>query len=296
MRNPLISALLAGAAMLALGHAATAETTQPGQAPGNSNVTLSGSGPVQQPTKGALQLSEAQQQAVREAVLRQESHQANPGNFKPEVGGKLPAKINVHALPQPLVREMPQLKEYMYAHLDRSIVLTDSLENKIVMVLPLPDNLAQKSTGGAAKKEAAVHAVGGLSDLTPEQLRMIYHAAGGTPQPVPQGPPMMAGTAVPPGLTLSPLPPELNAQLPQAQGWQAAKLQDGRLLLVDAQRTVVGVITQDEGTRVADDSKSNTGVGNAANSPDPLHAREQSGRDSAYTGPESLGQNTDEKK
>jgi hypothetical protein len=296
MRTRHASVLLAGVCALALGPALGAETDAAKPGPGGSNVTLSGSGPVQQPGgKPALQLNEAQQLAIRDEVLRRESHQATPHDFKPEVGGKVPSTINIHGLPQSLLEQIPALKEYTYAHLDRTILLADSLENRIVLVMPVPDNLVQASTGGAAQKEAAVQAVGGLSDLKPDQLRSIYQAANGPPQPVPQGAPMMAGASVPAAVTLAPLPGEVGTQLPQAQGWQFAKLQDGRMLLVDGQRTVVGVITQEEGARTADGGgkPGNTGVAKDTKSPDPLHAREQSGRDSAYTGPKSLGQNTD---
>lgn len=298
MRSRHASVLLAGVCALALSPALAAEPDA-AKAPGGSNVTLSGSGPVQQPAaKPALQLDEGQQLAVRDEVLRRESHQATPQGFKPEVGGKLPATINIHPIPQPVVEKIPALKEYTYAHLDRTILIADSLENRIVLVMPVPDNLVQTSTGGAAQKEAAVHAVGGLSDLKPEQLRAIYQAANAPPQATPEGVPMMAGASAPAAMALAPLPPEIATQLPQAQGWQFAKLQDGRLLLVDGQRTVVGVITQEEGTRVAEGEgkPSNTGVAKEIKSPDPLHAREQSGRDSAYTGPQSLGQNTDAQK
>ena len=106
---------------------------------------------------------------------------------------------------------------------------------------------------------------------------------------------MLAGAEVPSGMSFSPLPPEVAAQAPQVQELQSAKLQDGRLLLVQPRdRKIVGVITQDEGGRLAQDGAgkpdagASTGVAGAPTR-DPMREREESGKDSAYSGPHTIG-------
>jgi hypothetical protein len=249
--------------------------------------------------KPALELSDQQRQAILEAIVHQESHQATPKEFKATVGADIPRTLDLHPLPRPLVYEMPALKEYMYAHIDRNIVLADALKKKVIALIPLPENLAH-SGGTPDKKEAAANAVGGLPRLSDEQVRMIYQRAAGEAQPVPDGPPMRAGVQVPASITLSALPPELGTQIPSVQPLHYAKLQDGRLLLVDPQqRKVIGVITQEEGARVVLDGNAaqkgdTTGIGGTgAYSRDPLRGREQTGNPSAYTGPTTTGPNTD---
>jgi hypothetical protein len=100
---------------------------------------------------------------------------------------------------------------------------------------------------------------------------------------------------VPAGISAQPLPAEAVAQTPQLQGLNYVKLQDGRLLLINPEGKIAGVITHDEGTKVAQEGGdkaggNNTGV--AGTSPDPLREREESGKESAYTGPTTTGPNT----
>ena len=315
MRRHLTSALLAGVCALALGPALAADkdsaanpnsggmSANPGISRDNAagaaagGVTLSGrDGPIQvKPAeKPTLDFSEAQRQAIVEAVMREDSHQPTPKEFKPAMGGQVPPAVNIHGLPRPLVYEIPALKEYMYAHLDHEIVIVDAQAKKVAALIPLPDNRAH-SGAKPDEKEAAVKSVGGLADLSEAQKRMIYQSASGEAQPVPDGAAMLAGAEVPSGMSFSPLPPEVAAQAPQVQELQSAKLQDGRLLLVQPRdRKIVGVITQDEGGRLAQDGAgkpdagANTGVAGAPTR-DPMREREESGKDSAYSGPHTIG-------
>jgi hypothetical protein len=249
-------------------------------------------------SKPQLDLSDAQRQAILDAIVQQDSHQATPKEFKPAVGSDIPRTLDLHALPRPLVYEIPALKEYMYAHIDRNIVLVDALEKKVIVLIPLPENLA-RSGGKPDKKEAAANAVAGLANLSDEQMRAIYQRADGV-QPVPDHPPMRTGAQVPADIALVPLPPDLGKQVPAVQHLHYVKLKDGRLLLVDPQqRKVVGVITREEGARVVQDGNpapegsSTMGIGTGATSRDPLRGRERTGNPSAYTGPTTTGPNTD---
>jgi hypothetical protein len=286
-------ALLATVSLLGVGAAMAAET---GTAPQTS------ANPVEQTTAvnaPKLELSDAQRQAIVEAVVPEQTHQATPKEFKAEVGSNIPRTMDLHPLPRPLVYEIPALKEYMFAHLDRNIVLVEALEKKVVELIPLPEQLAHRG-GEPDKKTAAANAVGGFPGLSDEQAQTIYQSATAEAEPVPDYPPLRAGIELPGSIKLSPLPPNLGSEVPAVQGLQYSKLRDGRLLLVDPKnRKVVGVITRDEGTRVVQESKpeaggdSTMGIGTGAMSRDPLRGREQTGNPSAYTGPTTTGPNTD---
>jgi hypothetical protein len=284
-------ALLATVCLLGIGPSVAGET---GTAPKTS------ANPVDTTavSKPKLDLSDAQRQAILDAVVREESHQATPKEFKAEVGSDIPRTMDLHPLPRPLVYEIPALKEYMFAHLDRNVVLVDALEKKVIGLIPLPEHLV-RGGGEPDKKAAAANAVGGLAGLSDEQMRTIYQGAAGE-QPVPDDATMRVGVQVPASMALIELPPNVGTEVPAIRGLHYAKLRDGRLLLVDPQdRKVVGVITQEEGTQMVQETKpgagseSTTGIGTGAMSRDPLRGREQTGNPSAYTGPTTTGPNTD---
>jgi hypothetical protein len=270
----------------------SAATSESGHSVESHPVDMAGA------SRPELDLTEEQRQEIMDAVVRQDTHQATPKEFKAAIGSDIPRTLDLHALPRPLVYDIPALKEYMYAHLDRNVVLVDALEKKVVVLIPLPENLIY-SGGKPDKKEAAANAVGGLAGLSDEQVRTIYQRAMGV-QPVPDQPPMRAGAQVPTSMSLIPLPPDVGAQVPPVQHLHYVKLADGRLLLVDPQqRKVVGVITQEEGARIVQDAKpapdggSTTGIGTGTLARDPLRGRERTGNPSAYTGPTTTGPNTD---
>ena len=247
-------------------------------------------GLVTEAKKPALNLSDEQRQTVIAEITARDTHQATPKEFKPEMGVTVSRFVATHAMPPKLANDVPVLKEYTYAHLDRNIVIVDALEKKIAALIPLPDNLAWDDKK-PDQKAAAVKAVGGLGDLTPEQRHALYQSAIGEAQSVPEQA-MLAGADVPDSLTLQPLAADIAAQMPQMQEWQYAKLQDGRMLLIDPKsRKVAGIITQDEGMGTASASgngAATTGASGAGqNSGDPLREREEDGKPSAYTGPKS---------
>ncbi|HEX2216264.1 MAG TPA: DUF1236 domain-containing protein [Xanthobacteraceae bacterium] len=203
--------------------------------------------------KPALQLNDADQEAIRNAVLDEDTRQGTPEGFSPAVGAVVPSKVSMHPLPRPLVYDRPTLKQYMYATLDRNVVIVDPMEKRVVAVIALPEGMA-KPAGAAAKKQDAVAAVAGLPELKDEQRHAIYAALaqGATDvqvQPVPDKP-LLAGTKAPPTLQLAPMPQELVARVPQVARLQYGKLQDGRVVLVDpAKGEVAGIITADDGQR-----------------------------------------------
>jgi hypothetical protein len=286
MRHHITATLLAGVCALALGSPAAAE--QPDQAvpgaPLSGQQTVRAAGDQSAP----LTLTDAHRQAIIDAVARQDTRQATPKEFKAAEGADVPRTVDIHPLPRPLVYEMPELKDYMYAHLDRNIAIVDALAKKVVAVIALPQELAFEGKQPEVK-EAALNAVGGLAGLSDAQRQAIYQAAGDAPQQTaPEGEALLAGAAVPANLNVQPLPPELAAQTPAVQGLHYARLQDGRLLLVDPQaRRIAGVITQEEGAaggaQASAPGGDNTGVGGS--SPDPMREREKTGKPNAYSGP-----------
>ena len=159
--------------------------------------------------KPAVNLSDQQKQTVIDAIVDRKSHQATPKEFKAEMGADVSSKVDLHAMPPKVVSDVAALKDYMYAHLDREIVIVDAMNKKVVAVLPLPANLAHES-GNKPEGAAAAGADGKPAATTGQS---------GTPRTMGSGQPTT----------------------------------------------------------------------------DPLRAREESGKDSAYTGPSTTGPNTDGK-
>jgi hypothetical protein len=307
MHHRLSRSVFIGAwALILMGTALPAEDSAP-SGPAGGGVILSKPPQgelVTEAQKPALDLTDEQKKAVIEAVVERKAYQPGSKDFKAELGATVPRTVEIHSMPPRLATEVPVLKEYMYAHLDREIVIVDALQKKVVGLIPLPENLAQDSGSKPDQKLVAEKTIGGLGDLAKEQQRALYQSASGEAQPVPQQV-LRAGADVPDGITFQPLTADVVAQVPQVKDLQYAKLQDGRMLLVDPNsRKVAGIITQDEGTGTAaaeGKDAATTGQGSAdqktgvsgAPTADPLREREESGKPSAYTGPGTTGPNTD---
>src|SRR5688572_19695673 len=71
--------------------------------------------------KPPLQLTELQRQSIAEAVALEHSHQPTPKGFQPQVGMKMQTGIQSHPMPRPLIYEIPELRQYYYAKLDREV-------------------------------------------------------------------------------------------------------------------------------------------------------------------------------
>jgi hypothetical protein len=230
-----------------------------------------------------LKLADADKDAVKKSILGANTHQPTPDKFEPTVGGEVPKTVYVHGLPQDVIQDRPALKQFMYAHLDRSIILIDAVEKKVAAVIPLNEKEATVAPAADAKK-ADVTAVGGLPQLDDAKKQAIYRLiTDQNAQAVPGGEAMRAGVDVPDSVQLAPLPQEVAAQVPELAGKQYARLQDGRLLIVDAgNRKVAGIITKDEGTQTAQ--------GGASEPRDGIRAHEDKGGPTAYTSPGNMGQ------
>jgi hypothetical protein len=92
------------------------------------------------PAPPPLELSDAQRARIRAAVRQQNAHPSakakkQAAGFQPSVGAKLPKALNAHALPRPLVNEMPALKSYTYVLLDEQVLIINPMTRAIAEVL-----------------------------------------------------------------------------------------------------------------------------------------------------------------
>jgi hypothetical protein len=103
-------------------------------------------------TIDSLKLSEQDKAAVITAAVEAKTHQKTPKEFTPAVGAPVPTALYRHAFKPEIARKVPALKQYWYAYLDREIVLIDSMQKKVVAVIPLP---AKFVSGGQEHHGAA---------------------------------------------------------------------------------------------------------------------------------------------
>ena len=94
--------------------------------------------PVKLAPKPPLKLTDAQKQRVVQAVTGTGTLDSKlPDGFTPAVGAKVPTqkKLPEHPLPQPLVREVPVLKNYYYVQLADKVLIVDPMTKKVAEVI-----------------------------------------------------------------------------------------------------------------------------------------------------------------
>jgi hypothetical protein len=91
----------------------------------------------------ALHLSDGQRAQVRAAVDQEHSdvnfnstETKSAATFEPAVGAKLPKGVTAHALPRPLIYEVPVLREYTYVKFRDQILIVNSVTQEIVDIIP----------------------------------------------------------------------------------------------------------------------------------------------------------------
>jgi hypothetical protein len=105
-------------------------------------VELSTGGKVpQNPALPQLQLNNAQREKIREAVLTRHTEvefklksTKAAKDFTPKVGAALPKGISPDGLPQDLIAELPQLRDYAYVKMKDEVLIVDAQTRKIVDV------------------------------------------------------------------------------------------------------------------------------------------------------------------
>ena len=121
--------LLSGAAALVL-------LATPAAAQNNTSKSVDPHELAVQFKKPPLKLDDAQREAIRNALVGQDTQQKTPKDFKPQVGA-IPAKgIKIDAMPQELERQLPVMNEYGYAKTASDILVIDPMSKKIVDVIP----------------------------------------------------------------------------------------------------------------------------------------------------------------
>jgi Protein of unknown function (DUF1236) len=86
-----------------------------------------------------LQLSDSQRAQIRAALNQEQTDVSlkekateSAASFEPAVGAKLPKGVQAHALPQPLIYEVPTLREYTYVKFRDQILIVNPLTEEIV--------------------------------------------------------------------------------------------------------------------------------------------------------------------
>ena len=138
--HPLMLAVI-GAACLGMTSviARSAKTVQPG------DVVLS-AGPTAVSQKSApppLSLSDEERTKIKQVLSTKDSEVSfllkntkGAKSFDARIGEKLPSGLTAHALPPPLIYEIPVLKRYSYLKFKQQVLLVNPMTHKIVDMFP----------------------------------------------------------------------------------------------------------------------------------------------------------------
>jgi hypothetical protein len=98
---------------------------------------------AQNPKPPPLELSDDQRAKIRQAVSGENTEvqfslkSNKPANdFTPSVGEKIPAGLQPHTLPPPVLADMPALKRYAYLKFKQQVLIIDPMSRKIVDMFP----------------------------------------------------------------------------------------------------------------------------------------------------------------
>jgi hypothetical protein len=144
MRQSLASLLLGMLAALCLG--VTTATAASGDKPQPGDVVLSppaGGAVSQKSSPPPLQLTDAQRARIKQVLSGKNSEVSfllkttkAAKSFDAKLGEKLPSGLKEHALPQPLISEMPELKRYAYLKFKEQVLIINPMTHKIVDMFP----------------------------------------------------------------------------------------------------------------------------------------------------------------
>lgn len=126
--------------------AAVLATTAAAPAAGNDHgaVDLSdGTVIAQEVSPPKLNLSNAQREEIRRGVLTEHTEvefqlkSTKPAqSFTPSIGAKLPAGVKPHSLPQPVLAQIPQLRDYGYVKMKDEVLIVNAMTSTIVDLFP----------------------------------------------------------------------------------------------------------------------------------------------------------------
>ena len=110
----------------------------------NGAVELSdGSKVAQKPSLPQLNLTNVQREAIRKAVLTEPTEvefklksTKAAKSFTPKVGAKLPKGVKGNSLPQQVLAQLPQLRDYKYVKMKDQVLIVNAMSKKIVDLFP----------------------------------------------------------------------------------------------------------------------------------------------------------------
>jgi hypothetical protein len=93
--------------------------------------------------KQPLSLSDTQRARIESVLSRKDTsvsfalkNAKSTKSFEPSVGAKIPKGLKPLAFPQPLIGEMPQLKQYAYLKFKDQTLIVNPMTRKIIDILP----------------------------------------------------------------------------------------------------------------------------------------------------------------
>ena len=104
------------------------------QAPSTPPAGAAGTSQIASPSP-KVQLSAAQKAAIYKAVSKDKSKSAAPTNFQASIGAKVPASIELHALPAEAVATAQAASSYRYTMVNNQVVLIDPLNMEVVDII-----------------------------------------------------------------------------------------------------------------------------------------------------------------
>jgi hypothetical protein len=122
--------LVVAAAMLGLGVGVPHAVAQSGGATGAAASDAGVSGAIEQ----KLLLSAAQRSALYREVSQDKSKTA-PKNFSPVIGADVPPMIELYALPDDTLADVPAAKLYKYTMVQDEVVVVDPTKMRVIDVI-----------------------------------------------------------------------------------------------------------------------------------------------------------------
>jgi len=93
----------------------------------------------QNPSLSKLNLTNAQREQIRKAVLAEDNEvqfrlkATKPAkDFNPVVGATIPKGVKGESLPTPVLSQIPELRDYMYVKLKDQVLIVNGMTDKIV--------------------------------------------------------------------------------------------------------------------------------------------------------------------
>ena len=128
MTNSIRLGTMALAILGTVGVALAQAPTTPGGAPGAPGLNQ-GASPNQK-----VQLSAAQKTAIYNAVSKDKSKSAS-ANFQASIGARVPASIELYALPPDAVANAQAASSFRYTMVNNQVVLVDPLTMQVVDII-----------------------------------------------------------------------------------------------------------------------------------------------------------------